>query len=330
MMLRKYCLFMFIVNLSFTDHVPPRYMIDLDLAPELRWLKVVNDYKEFLPAIIKEINMFVPKFFRRIGWWLSRNILLRNFPDEYIQEMQGLAKYSGLDIGEVVAINVFYDFSAFNRGHIVGDVGCTSIVAEDHQGQIIHGRNLDYNIAPLLRNLTIIADFARKKNILYSGVTFVLNVGLLTGQRHDSFSVSLNERFSGSYIDTVLMAILTHFQNPVTFVIRMVLEKQDTFEKAKEILMKKHFMAPSYLIIAGIKPGQACIITRNRLNTADLKCIDTQSNQWFLVETNFDHWKAGKGRRRWIAEKALLKIGKYAISNKRMLQILSLHPVENK
>ncbi|VDK73246.1 unnamed protein product [Gongylonema pulchrum] len=69
---------------------------------------------------------------------------------------------------------------------------------------------------------------------------------------------------------------------------------------------------------------------RNRWNTADLQCTDSKKGQWFLVETNYDHWKSDKDKRRKMAEKALRKIGQKAMTHKNMLWILSLHPVENK
>ncbi|MCP9257556.1 N-acylethanolamine-hydrolyzing acid amidase [Dirofilaria immitis] len=312
-----------IVNLSYGDRIPSRYTINLDIAPENRWDKIIDEHRSFFR------HHYVPKFLRPIIWWIDEKILFREFPEEYAQEMRGIAERSGLRIGEVIGMNILYDISAFDRKHITTNVGCTSIVAEDYNGRIIHGRNLDFNMASLLQNLTIIADFTRDGNILYTAVTFVLHVGLCTGQKHGAFSISLNERYSGAYIDTILMEFYTQFKRPVTFTIRMALEEKDTFEEARDLLMKEHFVAPSYLIIAGTKSGQACIITRNRWKTADLECTDPDKDQWFLVVTNFDHWKVDKDKRRKTAEKALRWIGRNAITYETMLQILSIHPVEN-
>ncbi|KAL4003722.1 beta subunit of N-acylethanolamine-hydrolyzing acid amidase family protein [Acanthocheilonema viteae] len=317
------------VNLGYGDRIPPHYTINLDLTPENRWDKVIDDHKELIPAVIEEIHHYVPKLLRPIVWWIDENILLKKFPEEYAREMRGIAARSGLRIGEVIGINILYDISAFDRKHILANIGCTSIVAKDHKGRIIHGRNLDYPMTSLIRNLTIIADFTRGGNILYTAVTFALNVGIYTGQRHGSFSISINERYSGSYIDTLLMEFYTRFKRPVTFTIRMVLENNNTFEEAKKVLMNEHFIAPSYLIIAGTKAEQACVITRDRWKTADLECIDSKKGRWFLVETNFDHWKVNKDKRRKTAEKALLQVGRHAITCKQMLEILSLHPVRN-
>lgn len=44
------------VNLSYCDRFPARYTINLDLAPEHRWDKVIDDHKELLPAVIEEIQ----------------------------------------------------------------------------------------------------------------------------------------------------------------------------------------------------------------------------------------------------------------------------------
>uniref|UniRef100_A0A1I8EXN6 NAAA-beta domain-containing protein n=1 Tax=Wuchereria bancrofti TaxID=6293 RepID=A0A1I8EXN6_WUCBA len=230
------------VNLAYDDRLPQRYEINLDLAPENRWDKIIDDHKRFIPAVIEEINHYVPKLLRPIVWWIDENILLRNFPKEYAEEIRGIAKRSGLSIGEIVGINILYDISAFNRKQfsvncvhlliiyfnitiifnfrfskvILANIGCTSIVAEDYRGRIIHGRNLDYLMTSLLRNLTIIVDFTRGGNVLYTAVTFVLSVGIYTGQRHGSFSIN-----SGAYIDTILMEFYTHFTKLLTFTVRM-------------------------------------------------------------------------------------------------------------
>uniref|UniRef100_A0A1I7VUL7 NAAA-beta domain-containing protein n=1 Tax=Loa loa TaxID=7209 RepID=A0A1I7VUL7_LOALO len=255
------------VNLGYGDRIPPRYVINLDLPPENRWDKVIDDYRELIPAVIEEIHHYVPRLLRPLVWWIDKNIILKEFPEEYAREIRGIAARSGLHIGEV---------------------------------------------------------------ILYTAVTFALNVGIYTGQKHGSFSISINERYSGAYIDTILMELYTHFKKLVTLTIRMALEEKNTFEEAREMLIKEHFIAPSYLIIAGTKSGQACIITRDRWESVDLECTDPQNDRWFLVETNFDHWEVDKDKRRRTAEKALQRIGRYAITYKEMLRILSLHPVKNK
>ena len=44
---------------------------------------------------------------------------------------------------------------------------CTSIVAKQANGQIIHGRNLDYGDAGYLQNVTYVAEFYRDGKVNY-------------------------------------------------------------------------------------------------------------------------------------------------------------------
>ena len=42
---------------------------------------------------------------------------------------------------------------------------CTGIIATKENGQIIHGRNLDYGFAPYLKNATYLAKFVRNGKV---------------------------------------------------------------------------------------------------------------------------------------------------------------------
>lgn len=41
-------------------------------------------------------------------------------------------------------------------------------MASDKNRQIIHGRNLDYNLSPYLQNITFIAKFYKNNTVIYS------------------------------------------------------------------------------------------------------------------------------------------------------------------
>lgn len=68
---------------------------------------------------------------------------------DYGQEIASNAPKMGIPVGAAVLLNIFYEIEA----------GCTSIVSQDKQGNIIHGRNLDFSLAPVLRNLVINVQF---------------------------------------------------------------------------------------------------------------------------------------------------------------------------
>ena len=50
--------------------------------------------------------------------------------------MSGLAKGGGVPLGDVILYNIFYEIFSM----------CTSIVAKDKEGGLIHARNLDFGL----------------------------------------------------------------------------------------------------------------------------------------------------------------------------------------
>uniref|UniRef100_A0A1I7U8V1 Ceramidase n=1 Tax=Caenorhabditis tropicalis TaxID=1561998 RepID=A0A1I7U8V1_9PELO len=208
-------------------------------------------------------------------------------------------------------------------------LGCTSIVAQNSKGEIFHGRNLDYDMTGLLKNITVFVDFVRNGSVVYSGVTFALYNGVLTGQRPGAYSVSLNARYSGAYIDNILMELFTKFKRPVSFFIRDVLENQKTYEEAVNSLSNTHLFSPSYIIVAGTKKNEGVVISRNRWSAANIYPLNMESNQWFLVETNYDNWAKQGDNRRITAIRKLKSIGKERLDEKKMEEVLSTVPVTN-
>ncbi|CAB3402631.1 unnamed protein product [Caenorhabditis bovis] len=304
-----------------------KYTINLDENPTQRWNHVIRDHLDYLPGVIAESKNYIPTFLQPFVWFVSSKIAYF-FPKDKRLELEGIALESGIPLGEVVGLNILYDIAAFDRRHVFG-LGCTSIVAQNSKGQIIHGRNLDFDMTDLLKNITIYVDFTRNGEIIYSGITFVLYNGLLTGQRPNEYSVSLNARYSGPFIDNIVMEIYTKFKRPVSYFIREVLETKDSFEEAVDALSKTHLFSPSYIIVAGTKPNEGVIISRNRWNAADIYRLEFEKKRWFLVETNFDHWKGDRDERRLTAIAQLKRIGASNISASRMFDVLSTHPVNN-
>lgn len=77
-------------------------------------------------------------------------------------------------------INSLYELGAW----------CTSVIAKQTDGTIIHSRNLDYNDAPFMRNLTFRAKFVAGDEFLFSAVMFAGNLGVYTGMKPGGFSIS--------------------------------------------------------------------------------------------------------------------------------------------
>ncbi|KAK6740892.1 hypothetical protein RB195_009006 [Necator americanus] len=316
------------ISLTYSAKIPKSYVVDLDSAPSERWNEVIRDHLDVIPEFVKAAQSYVPKQLLPIAFWIAGK-LNHFFPNEYEEEIRGIANVSGLPLGLVVSMNILYDILAFDRKHVF-KLGCTSIVAQNEDGVIYHGRNLDYEMGDLLKEVTVLVDFTRGKGaeriIAYSGITFALSSTLLTGQ-NDAFSLSLNARYSGPYIYNIFMEFLTRFRTPVGFLLREVLSSSDTYESALNHLSNRHLFSPSYIIIGGRQAGEGAIISRNRMKAADV--ITLSENQWFLVETNFDHWEKDMDKRRITAVKRLSDIGRTGLNADSMLKVLRTAPVRN-
>ena len=151
-----------------TRDVPaPRYVIDLDVAPQDRWNDVVRDYKQYYQALLKDIKKIVPPEVVALASLIGRDVE-KYIPYPYNLEIVGVALTGDVDIGDVVLGNSVYEVTAYNSSKLV-EKACTSIVAEAVNGTIYHGRNLDYSISQMLRNLTIVVEFQSKGKTVYTG-----------------------------------------------------------------------------------------------------------------------------------------------------------------
>ena len=295
------------------------YNINLDVAPEYRWNEVVDDYAQYLPELIPALEQYVPAEVLPLLDVLG-DAVDTYLPEPYAAEILGIGQRSKVPVGEVALLNILYDITA----------GCTSIVAEDEMGNIYHGRNLDYGFTQILQNITFIANFQSGGKTVYSGTTYAGYVGLLTGQRPHQFSVSLDERDTGKHWMNAATALLAKNASIVSFLIRDTLENAQSYEDAYDALTQATFIAPSYIIIAGVKSGQGAVITRDRIVTRDTWKLHPP-NQWFLVETNYDHWlPAPSGDdRRDPAIQHMNTIGRGNISLNALFSVLTTPPVLN-
>ncbi|CAL8380120.1 unnamed protein product [Boreogadus saida] len=249
--------------------------------------------------------------------------LEKYIPEPYAGEIRGMASLSGASVSDIILLNFAYEISAF----------CTSIVAQDTKGNVYHGRNLDYP-KKVLRNLTVNVHFMKKGQVAYRGTSFAGYVGLWTGQSPKRFTISGNQRGKDRWWNwwkNVISALLLK-RSPVSWLIRETLEGAVDFQEAVLRLSKTPIITGVYYIIAGVRPGEGKVITRDRNGPADIWPLDPLNGGWYRVETNFDHWQPSKGgghRRRDEAVKAMDATGQKNINLATLYQVLSVYPVCN-
>ncbi|KAF6083710.1 N-acylsphingosine amidohydrolase 1 [Phyllostomus discolor] len=319
----------------------PWYTINLDLPPYKRWHDLLTDKASSLKIIMNSlkdvVNAFVPsgKIMQIVDQKLPG--LLGNFPGPYEEEMKGIADVTGIPLGEIISFNIFYEFFTI----------CTSIIAEDKKGHLIHGRNMDFGIflgwninnntwvvTEALKPLTVNLDFRRNNKTVFKASSFAGYVGMLTGFKPGLFSLTLNERFStnGGYMGVIEWILGKKDAMWIGFITRAVLENSTSYEEARNILIKTKILAPAYFILGGNKTGEGCVITRDRKKCLDVHELDPEQGRWYVVETNYDRWKNPffLDDRRTAAKMCLNHTTQDKISIPTIYDILSTKPVLNK
>ncbi|XP_068598861.1 N-acylethanolamine-hydrolyzing acid amidase-like [Brachionichthys hirsutus] len=303
---------------------PPTVTVSLDEAPELRWkpLAQVFDVEFLRKAAADIIDSTVPK-------WVHQAVkpvvaaLEDYIPKPYAGEIRGIASLLGGSVSDIIILNFAYEISAF----------CTSIVAQDVNGHLYHGRNLDYP-HPVLRNLTIDVVFLKNGKVAYRGTSFAAYVGLWTGQSPNKFTVSGDQRGTEHWWNwwkNVVSAVLLR-RSPVSWLVRESLAQAEDFQDAVMRLSKIPIITGVYYIVGGVQPGEGVVITRDRTRPADIWPLEPIIGGWYRVETNFDHWLPPPARdhRREAANKALNATGPDHINMETLYQVLSVHPVCNR
>ncbi|MRB67604.1 linear amide C-N hydrolase, partial [Bacillus thuringiensis] len=91
------------------------------------------------------------------------------------------------------------------------------------------------------------------------------------------------------------------------------------------LLRDTKLLAPAYFIVGGNKTGQGCIITRSRTKSLDVWDLGTRNSSWFLLETNYDHWKAPLflDDRRTPGNRCMRKLGQKNVGFPGLFDVLS-------
>uniref|UniRef100_A0A667WJA7 Acid ceramidase n=1 Tax=Myripristis murdjan TaxID=586833 RepID=A0A667WJA7_9TELE len=310
----------------------PWYTVDLDSPPHKRWTALITDKKTDVRMLSLTVVCVFFFFF-----FLLQPVVVDTLPYPFSDEIKGIATTSGVPLGEVVLFNIFYEVFTV----------CTSVVAEDSNGELFHGRNLDFGlflgwdmknkswiISEKLKPLVVNIDFTRNNKTVFKSTNFAGYVGMLTGIKPHIFTLTMNERFSldGGYIGILEWILGKRDGMWMSFLTRSVLENATSYEDAKNRLAQTKLLAPAYFILGGNQTGQGCVITRSRVLSLDIWEIDLKLGRWYVLETNYDHWKEPLflDDRRTPAMKCMNQTTQTNISLKTMYDMLSTKPVLNK
>jgi len=351
MMIKQALLVTLFISLAFgqieeecrTDAFPPpenskikTVVLNLTAPPEQRWVAIVSPHKEEIVELIGVIKELVPsKVISFVDQYFPT--ILDRLPEPYAGEIKGVATASGINLGEAVLYNIFYEiFSA-----------CTTIVGEDESGKLYHARNLDFGllmgwdnknntwaITERLRRMMVNVEYQDNGKTVFKAVHFVGYVGLLTAVKQNAFTMTINERFSldGGYVGILEWLMGISKGQWMGFLTRDTLLKAENYQAAVDMLSKTELLAPAYFIVGGTKSGEACVITRSRKKAIDVWTMDKSKGEWFLLETNYDHWKTPLfiDDRRTPGNKCMNQLTQKSMGFKGLFNVLSTKPNLNK
>lgn len=313
-------------------HSAARYNINLDLRPEERWTEIAtkhsHEIRDVISQVLKFSSQFVPEGVMETLKGMELD-LVNDLPYPYGAELQGIMRAVNISTAEAFFMNMIYELSAFEFSTTTRvPKACTSIIAQTPGGEIYHARNMDYFFKGVLKNLTITLDFLENGQVSYTGTTFVGLVGLFTGQKPHSFTVSLNQRNVGAWWMNALEAIITGTHGSASLLLRDTLSNPlMDFKSAVGVLSNTPLIASSYIIVAGVHSNEGVVITRGRPRATDMWWLGS-NHTWFLVETNSDHWNFMDDRRS-TARQVLGAIGRGNLTSASLWEVLSVSPVRN-
>nr|CAB3223328.1 acid ceramidase-like [Phallusia mammillata] len=318
--------------------VPPTFKINLDLDPQIRWNEVMKHKGANVKAMIDQVKKLIsdvsPQLVDLVNKYLPE--IIEKLPAPYDAEILGISKATGIEDGEILLFNIFYEVFTM----------CTSIVAQDVGGTLYHARNLDFGlfmgwdtknhtwlIAEYLHPLVVNLDFTRNGTTVYKTVNFAGYIGVLTGMKPGVFSLTLNERFNvnGGYIGLIEWILGYRKAHWTSFLTRDALEKSNSYEEAVDMLSNTEILAPVYYIVGGSKPGQGAIITRDRQSLTNMYSMAPDKGMWYVLETNYDNWTDPPffDDRRTPGKKCLSGVGNKKVDFQTIYDVLSTKPVLN-
>ncbi|MBC8112591.1 MAG: hypothetical protein H7Y04_16195 [Verrucomicrobia bacterium] len=217
--------------------------INLDLSPAERWA-FLADYKAEIDELIGYYlnDLGDVSFFENVIDHYKANFV----KSSYLEEIVCIAKISEFSSNQILISNLYYDALKFV-------FGCTAFTVQDGKTPL-HARNLDWwTENDALKKYSRIFDFEKDGKVLYSGIGWLGFIGILSGIRKGGYSVTLN---------AVLSDESPNLAQPITFLIRDVLEEEAEYDKAVERLSQTKIASDCLLMVVGTKSEQMTVIER--------------------------------------------------------------------
>ena len=348
------CFSLLVVHTTYGASTPPTFTLDLSLPPPERWRGALaastsgRSWNETFGPIFQFHNESLYDQVDEAMFTTLGNAMRTHYPIESLELDTIVHEFHVLFPEQYVSFNYLAGWVYFHElAHT--DLAsnssvwreCTALLSKSADGSMHHVANMDQS-PPAVRNVTLHVRFvngsaARKP--LFEGVDWYwFTTGTSRMVLPGVVSVQENWRFSQLSHKVVLQDIQAGVV-PQIYVFRRSLERVAamnppiTFDEMVDEWSNTRLAAPFYIVMAGAKSGEAAIIARNKTGVAAPNgVLRMDSGQWYLVQTNYDHWRKDDKNdpRRTAAETLLEEYGaKAGSSDLGLFAVSGTFPVHN-
>lgn len=314
----------------------PRFVVDLDEAPEERWKDVILYYKQM--GVLEAMARWNPagphmSHGDEQAWLEAVRPLV---DDEIMGEIDGWVKYAG-DVNVTRDSMILSQF-AYEQN---SPAFCSGILAAMPNGTVVHGRNMDYNLMIMVNgrplgwpDITVEVTFIRGGRPLMTSVTWPGLLGFHTAMRLDGgWTFEQQTRRLGDDMRLNLGAARRGGQG-FLLLARRTMERVPDFEAALRALWTANVMSPQYFVMAGPGPYQGAVLTmdrggRHEPDSPPLLRLSEKKNRWHLVQTNDDHFHPPADYRRPLQERKLSAAVQTEVSTEWMTEQMRGFPLND-
>jgi hypothetical protein len=194
-------------------------------------------------------------------------------------EISALARVLGVGRARLLFANLAYDVAAAAPPQMVEPLapGCSTFVAAG--AAPLHARNLDWHFpGTLLQEHPLLFRVRGAPAGAYLAVGWPGLTGVLTAVAPGRFSISVNfVKLRGDHFGK-LLARAAAGATPVGWAVREAVERAPDFDAAVAMLRRSRLLAPVLLTVAGVRPGQACVIERAPRSAGVRWCADAPAD----------------------------------------------------
>jgi len=212
-------------------------------------------YKDYLLATLKEKTKDEKRFKVYFNFFKQKAKALEKFiPQEYKEEMKGIADGSGLAYSDVLIMHTFLDVLSYPKFFKKGFKTCTNFVVLNEateNSQLIHGRNLSWPSRGLLEKNSVVIFYQPKNGNAFVALSWPGICGVLTGMNEKG--LTLGETSVGT-AESSLNGI------PAFILFRQTLQYSDTLYDAIRIIASSERTTGYTLTLSDAKLNNACVI----------------------------------------------------------------------